>query len=113
MSCLIKILGIIKHPKHHNQTLTNSNGSSFFNVNYESCFFCLSPHFSSLLFLFFSFLYIFIYGPSTFCYIFFPLCFYSPVSRIAWLQWFTYCKGSNKKFKVMAGHLLHRCKHFV
>ena len=44
----LKIWGLIKHFQNRNQTLTLI-------VDYDSCFFCLSPPFSALIFLFFAF----------------------------------------------------------
>ena len=85
----------------------------FFIVAYESCFFRLSPHFSSILFLF-SLLSLHMHTSIRTRHIssnFLP-CWLSVSSQPHLALIFTHSRGLNKKLReAMAAYLLYRCKH--
>ena len=85
----------------------------FIIVDYEYCFFCLSPPFSSLIFLFFAFLTYAYIGTRHVSLNFLPCWFLISGKTTAW-----FFNGSlipedqTKKLRdVMAAYLLCRCKH--
>jgi len=83
------------------------------NPDYGSCFFCLSPPFSSLIFYFLFSLHTHIYEPDMFRQIFFPGVFWPPVSPPHGFVIVYSFQGSNEQIKEYnsTAYLLYRCKH--
>jgi len=99
VSCLFKDIRINKAPSKL-QTHTNNLKCVFFLiVDYDSCFFYLSPPFSSIIFLFSAF-FAWAYTSHT-CFVKLPslLVFKSPVSSPYDILVITHSRGSNGKIK--------------
>jgi len=110
VSCLFKDIRINKAPSKSQSNTHKLKCVLVLIVDYDSCFFCLSPPFSSLNFSIFCFLCIGICEPHMFRQTFLPVGFQISGKLTAW-QFNSLPGDQTEKRDVMAAYLLYKCKH--